>query len=126
MNGTVKILGGEQRLRTPTLTWDRPERREEQEILQGQEDSTRDEQEAKSDFWSITGEFISRHHVVPRVKLYVPREETFPIPLKYIDVATTTCTSLDILLGKILKITGTWMVNKNCQMHGQASQDSFN
>ena len=115
MNGTVKILGGEKRLRT----------RGEQEILQGQENSTRDEQEAKSDFWSITGEFISRHHVVPRVKLYVPREETFPIPLKYIDVATTTGTFLDILLGQIMKITGTWMVKKNCQMHGQASQDSF-
>ena len=26
---------------------------------------------------------------------------------------------------KILKITGTWMEEKNCQMHGQASQDSF-
>ena len=30
--------------------------------------------------------FIHRHHVVPRVKLYVPQEETFPIPTKYIDV----------------------------------------
>ena len=25
----------------------------------------------------LQGEFIYRHHVVPRVKLYVPREETF-------------------------------------------------
>ena len=52
----------------------------------------------KNDFWTIAGEFISRHHVVPRVKLYVPREETFPIPMKHIDVTRTTYTSLDVLL----------------------------
>ena len=58
---------------------------EEQEILQGksdasdsptqlQDDSTRDDEEAKDDFWTITREFIYRHHVEPRVKLYVPRK----------------------------------------------------
>ena len=36
-------------------------------------------------FPSITGDFIYRHHVEPRVKLYMPREELFPIPLKCID-----------------------------------------
>ena len=41
-----------------------------------------------------------RHHVEPRVKLYKPKEETFPIPLKYIDVARTTHTSQDFLLEK--------------------------
>ena len=56
-DGTVKIFGGEQRLITSTLTQDRPERGEEQEILQGksdelhsstplQEDSKRDDEEA--------------------------------------------------------------------------------
>ena len=65
-----------------------------------QADSTRDDAEAKNDFWSITGDFIYRHHVEPRVKLYTPREETFPIPLKYIDVTRTTHTSLDVLLEK--------------------------
>ena len=64
---------------------DRPERGEEKEILQGssddQEDSTRDDDEAKRDLWTITREFICRHHVVPRVKLYVPKEESFPVPL---------------------------------------------
>ena len=70
------------------------ERGEEQEILQEksdnlhsstalQEDSTRDDEEAESDFWTITREFIYRHHVEPRVKLYMPREESFPIPMKY-------------------------------------------
>ena len=40
--------------------------------------------------------FIYRHHVEPRFKLYSPREESFPIPLKYIDVSRTTHTNLDV------------------------------
>ena len=58
-----------------------------------QDDSTSDDAEAKNDFWTIRGEFIYRPHVVPRVKLYMPKEETFPIPTKYIDVTRTTDTS---------------------------------
>ena len=38
-----------------------------------------------------------RHHVEPRVKLHSPREEAFPIPLKYIDVSRTTRTNLDVM-----------------------------
>ena len=38
----------------------------------------------------------TRHHVESRVKLYSPREESFLIPLKYIDVARTTHTNLDV------------------------------
>ena len=60
----------------------------------------------------------------PRVKLYVPREESFPILLKYIDVTRNTHASLDVFLDKLM-ITGTWREKKNYQMHGQASQDSF-
>ena len=44
----------------------------------------------------MPGSFTYRHHVEPRVKLYSPREESFPIPLKYIDVSRTTCTNLDV------------------------------
>ena len=44
----------------------------------------------------MSGNFIYRHHVEPRVKLYSPREESFPIPLKYIDVSRTTHTNLDV------------------------------
>ena len=110
-DGTIKILERGPRLRTSTLTRDRPEGGEEQEIVQGnsdewktpshlQEDSTRDDEEANNDFWTITGDFIYRHHVVPRVNLYVPQEESFPIPLKYIDVTRTTHTSLDVLIEK--------------------------
>ena len=44
----------------------------------------------------MSGNFIYRHHVEPRVNLYSPREESFPIPLKYIDVSRTTHTNLDV------------------------------
>ena len=44
----------------------------------------------------MSGNFIFRHHVEPRVKLYSPREESFAIPLKYIDVSRITHTNLDV------------------------------
>ena len=52
-------------------------------------DSLPDAGEAMNDFWSMSGSFIYRHHVEPRVALYSLREESFPIPLKYIDVTRT-------------------------------------
>ena len=47
----------------------------------------------------------------PRVKLYVPKEGSFPIPLKYIDVTRTTHTSLDVLLEK--HIDDYWNVDED-------------
>ena len=44
----------------------------------------------------MSGNFLYHHHVEPRVKLFSPREESFPIPLKYIDVSRTTHTILDV------------------------------
>ena len=61
------------------------------------QDSYLDACEARIDFWSMSGNFICRHHVEPRVKLYSPREESFPILLKYIDVSRTTHTNLDVM-----------------------------
>ena len=63
-----------------------------------EEDSTRDDEEAKNDFWTITRELIYRHHGIPRVKLYMPKKETFPIPTKYIDVTRKTHTSMDLMM----------------------------
>ena len=61
-------------------------------------DSFPDAGEARNDFWSISGNFINRHHVEPRVKLLLAeREESFPIPLKYIDVSTIAHTNLDVM-----------------------------
>ena len=93
-DGTVKIFGWDQRLRTSTFRWIRFSNPTSRRLDAG------DDEEAKSDFWTITGEFIYCHHVEPRVKLYMPKEESFPIPLRYIDVTGTTHTSLDVLLGK--------------------------
>ena len=44
----------------------------------------------------MSGNFIYRHHVEPRVKLYSPREESFHIPINYVDVSRTTHTNLDV------------------------------
>ena len=59
-------------------------------------DSCPDAGEAINDFWSMSGSFMYRHHVEPRVKLYSPREESYPIPLKYIDESRSTHTNLDV------------------------------
>ena len=53
--------------------------------------------EAINDFWFMSGNFIYRHHVESGLKLYPPREESFPIPLKYIDVSRTTHTNLEAM-----------------------------
>ena len=57
----------------------------------------------------MSGNFIHRHHVDPRVKLYSPRDESFPIPLKYIDVSRTTHTNLDVKQEK--RIDDYWNVD---------------
>ena len=123
-DGTVQVSGGDQRLRTSTFIRERPER--ERAVFPGesdglssptllQVDSTREDAEAKNDFWSISGDFIYRHHVERRVKLYMPKVESFPIPTKYIDVTRTTHTYSDVIL----------MEEENYPMHGQVSRDSF-
>ena len=99
-DGRIKPLGGDQDLRTSTLIRQRGESPldflGESEGSLPPHDSFPDAGEAINDFWSMSGNFIYRHHVEPRVKLYSPREESFPIPLKYIDVSRTTHTHLDV------------------------------
>ena len=103
-DGRIKTPGGDQELRTSTLVRQRPIQGESHLDFFGEsegslpqpQDSLPDAGEAINDFWSMSGSFIYRHHVEPRVKLYSPREESFPIPLKYIDVTRTTHTNLDV------------------------------
>ena len=86
----IKTLGGDQDLRTSTLVRHRPIRGESHVEFLGESEGSRpqpqdsfpDAGEAINDFWSMSGNFIYRHHVEPRVKLYSPREESFPFPLE--------------------------------------------
>ena len=102
-NGRIKTTGRGQELRTSTLVQHRPIQGESNLDFLGESegslpqphDSLLDAGEATHDFWSMSGSFIYRHHVEPRVKLYSPKEESFPIPLKYIDV-NRTHTNLDV------------------------------
>ena len=104
-DGTVKLSGGGRFLRT----------REKQGNLREEsdgsppEDSSPGDGEARNDFWSISGNYLYRHHVEPRVKLYVPREASFPIPLRYIDVTRASSTTLDVLLER--RIDDSWNID---------------
>ena len=116
-DGRTKFDGGDQDLRTSTLIRHRPIQGEGHVDFLGESegslppphDSFPDAGEATSDFWSMSGSFIYRHHVEPRVKLYSPREESFPIPLKFIDVSRTTHTNLDVKQEK--RIDDCWNID---------------
>ena len=103
-----KPPGGDQELRTSILVRHRPIQGksnidflgESEGSLPQPHDSLPVAGEATNDFWSMSGSVIYRHHVEPRVKLHSPREESFPSPLKYIDVTRTTHTNLDVKLEK--------------------------
>ena len=96
-DGRIKTPGEDQALRTSTLIRPRPIQGEGHVDFLGESegslpqphDSLPDACEAIHDFWSMSGNTIYRHHVEPRVKLYSPREESFPTPVKYIDVTRT-------------------------------------
>ena len=103
-DGRTKFVGGDQELRTSTLIRERPIRgeghvdflAESEGSLSPPHDSFPAAGEAMNDFWCMSRSFIFRHHVEPRVQHYSPREESFPFPLKYIDVSRTTHTNLDV------------------------------
>ena len=102
-DGRIKPLGGDQDLRTSTSMRHRSIRGESHIDFLGEAEgslppphySFSNAGEAINDFWSMSGNFIYRHHVEPRVKLYSPRESC-PIPLKYIDVSRSTRTNSDV------------------------------
>ena len=98
------FFGGDQDLRTSTSVRQRPIPGETHLEFLGESEGSRpprndslpDVCEAINDFWSISESLNYRHHVELRVKLYSPREESVPLPLKYIDVSRTTHTNLDV------------------------------
>ena len=116
-DGTAKLSVRDHEFREPTP-------RREQLVgsedlcgeLQGEQEGpqpteSKDDAEARRDFRSKQGDFIYRHHVEPRVQLCVPKEESFPIPQKYIDVTRATYTNLDVLQEK--RIDDCWNVVAN-------------
>ena len=83
-DGRFNLSGRDQELRTPTKTREHPNRGESHRDFVGEsegsppplpQDSLPDAGEARNDFWSMSGNFMYRHHVETRVKLYSPREE---------------------------------------------------
>ena len=114
-DGTVKIFGGEQLQRTSTLTRERPERGEEQDFFEeNQTDSP------LQPLFKMTQHGMMRklkmtsgpshHHVEPRVNVKVHRRYQNNIYISGRIVGENILS---------LKIIGTWMEKKNCQMHGQ-------
>ena len=131
-DGRIKTLGGDQELRTSILVRHRPIQGEghidflgeSEGSLPQSHDSLPDAGEAMNDFWSMSGSFIYRHHVEPRVKLYSPREESFPIPLKYIDVTRQLLIRIWMLSKRsALMIIGTLMALETCLILGQVSHN---
>ena len=127
-DGRIQTLGGDQDLRTSTLIRDHPrkiflrvnlDRGEEPGNLFGEsqwsspplQDSVPDDGDARNDFLSMFGNYMYRRHVEPRVKLHVPREESFPISPRYIDVTRTISTTLDVMLGR--RMDDYWNIEGN-------------
>ena len=116
-DGTAKLPGKDHEFREPTLRRERTVRSEDfrgelqGELGESQPTESTDDAEARADFWSIQGDFIYRHHNEPRVQLHVPKEETFLIPLKYIDVTRSTYTDLDVMQEK--RFDDYWNVDSN-------------
>ena len=74
---------------------------------------------------STSDYFIYRHQWT-RVQPYVPREASFPIPLKYIDVTRATSTSLDVMLEKSIDDNWNGIEIENWKIRGQGSLGSWN
>ena len=129
VDGRIKTPGGDQELRTSTLVRPRPIQGESHIDFLGEsggslpqpQDSLPDAGEAINDFWSMSGSFMYRHHVEPRVKFYSPREESFPVPLKSIDVPEQLTRIWMLSRRSALMIIGTLMALETCLILGQGS-----
>ena len=117
-DGRIKTLGGDQELRTSTLVRPRPIQRESnidnlgesEGSLPQPQDSLPDAGEAMNDFWSMSRNFVYRHHVEPRDKLYASRT-TRKIWMLCKNAASTNI--------------GTSMDQEICLILGQVSLNSF-
>ena len=127
-DGTAKLSERDYEFQEPTLRRVDTVRREnlsggDRKEFQSKE--TKGDDEVRKDFWSIQADFIYRHHIEPRVQLYVPREESFPIPLKYIDVIRSTHTDLDVAQENESMTIGMSTEAEICQILGRVSPDLY-
>ena len=79
-DGTAKLSGRDHELRETTQRRDQTVRSED--FSGDLQSESGESQPTESDFLSIQGDFIFRHHNEPRVQLHVPKEEPFLVPLK--------------------------------------------
>ena len=105
-DGTAKLSGRDYEFRKSTLSR-KPTVKTQisaENFKVNQESLNRQNQQmmlkASADVRSIQGDFIHRHHNESRVQLHVLKEETFPFPLKYIDVTRSTHTDQDVMQEK--------------------------
>ena len=135
-DGTVKVFGWEQRLRTSTLNQDRPERGEEQEILEGKSDELHSPTHFKK----------TQRGMLRKLKVTSgPLQENSFIVITWNPESNCTCREKNHFIfrwststlpeqhvhhwtycwRKYWRLLERGWRKKNCQMHGQVSQDSF-
>ena len=101
-DASAKLTEKDHEFQEPTLRRESTVRRESLsgksrgDMEEFQPVESKDDTETRNNFWSIQRDFIYRHHVEPRVHLYVPREESIRISLKYSDVIRSTHKDLDV------------------------------
>ena len=116
-DGTTKLSGRDYDFQEPTPRREQTIRREDfSGELQGepgesQPTESKDDAEARTDFWSIQGDFIYRHRNEPRVQLHVQKESTFAVPLNFFDVTRSLCTALDVM--QVKRVDDCWNVDSN-------------
>ena len=57
-------------------------------------------------FWTMTKECVIRHHHRPRMSMNIPPSDSFPLPLKYIDVTRAAETDMEELA--LRRISDIW------------------
>ena len=51
--------------------------------------------ETSEDYWTFSGDALTRHHITPRLKLYKPTQDDLPMPIEYLDIDRYTKTDLE-------------------------------
>ena len=91
--------------------------KEKRTDLVQQNNKSTDDAEARNDFGSISGNDLYPHHVQQRVKLYMLREGSFPIPRCEADKYDIGCVAGMWYFTTV----GTSMVTGSCGGHGPFS-----